>query len=111
MQIPFALHILTALKKLSYMLYEDGWTQREILESIAYRFNAGRTKETEIPFLGGVKYKRRTYQCQGVLVCPKSTEELRCLHHFTVEGYNPQVLKTVELLDDSEIMKWNSLNI
>ena len=67
--------------------------------------------ETEIPFLGGVKCKKRTYQCQGVLVCPKSTSEFRCRHHCTVEGDNPQVLKTVELLDDPEIMKRNALNI
>ena len=67
--------------------------------------------EREVPFLGGIRCKKRTYLCRKVMVCPKATPEFRDMHHKTVNDSNQDVLNTISLLEEAEVMKRNALHI
>ena len=89
-----------------------GWSQREIIEDVAYRFKAGQVMETEVSFLGGIRCKKKkSYLCRGVMVCPKTTPKFRNMHHETVSDSNQVVLNSISLLEETEVMTRNALHI
>ena len=89
----------------------SGWSQREIIEDISYRFKAGRVMETEVPFLVRIRCKKRSYECHGVMVCPKATPAFREQHRDTVQERNEGVFNTISLLEETKVMKRNALDI